>query len=254
MTVQPLVAYFSDPQFVDYFWNALLVHRSQLPGVFGGGIVNGPIWTLLYEAICYGLLIVAGVSGCLMRRRAFVAAVLLLIVLGWWAKGRHWYVIEPLGVHFPYVLRFIAYFAAGVALYVFRYDLVIDRWLAIGALVLSAVFLYLGMFHMFFPILGAYLVAYLGLQRWMDFTVLKGNDYSYGFYVYAFLVQQVVVSSMPGGATLWGNILMSVPLTLACAMLSWHLIEKPTLVWARNSDRSGPVMSPFLQKGSGRQA
>ncbi len=68
------------------------------------------------------------------------------------------------------------------------------------------------------------------------------GDYSYGVYIYAFPVQGLMV-------WLWGvqspllNVALSVPLTLGCAVLSWHLIERPALDWARTSPRRGKHLS-----------
>lgn len=235
-TTKPMAAYFSDPLFGSYFWNAALVYRPTLPGVFNNADINGSIWTLLYEAVCYGLLVLVGIAGWLRPRRALLAVVAVLIVLGWWAKGRHWYTVEPIGLMVPYILRFAAYFTAGVAFYLFRDRIPLDKRLAIGALLLSIVFLHFGPFHIFFPVLGGYLVVYLGMQPAMALPALRGNDYSYGFYVYAFPMQQIALHALPVGAFWWGNIALSMPLTILCAICSWHLIEKPALSWAR-----GPV-------------
>ncbi|PJE28075.1 hypothetical protein CVM52_26265, partial [Pseudooceanicola lipolyticus] len=61
------------------------------------------------------------------------------------------------------------------------------------------------------------------------------GDYSYGMYIYAFPLQQL--------AAHWGmlspgqNIALALALTLPCAVLSWHLIEKPALAWVPRSRR-----------------
>ena len=54
------------------------------------------------------------------------------------------------------------------------------------------------------------------------------GDYSYGLYVYAFPIQQVIASFMKGiqPQSLFG---VSFFITLAFAVLSWHLVEKPML-------------------------
>lgn len=51
------------------------------------------------------------------------------------------------------------------------------------------------------------------------------GDYSYGIYIYAFPVQQSIAAIMPGVSVVVMIMLSSV-LTLALAIMSWHLIEK----------------------------
>ena len=53
------------------------------------------------------------------------------------------------------------------------------------------------------------------------------GDYSYGFYIYAFPSQQI--ASMLGFTTLLTHIVAATSLTLVLAILSWHLIERPSL-------------------------
>jgi peptidoglycan/LPS O-acetylase OafA/YrhL len=239
LTPRPLAQYFSDEAFRAFLWNILFVGDPSLPGVFeqlpAPGIVNGSLWTLRYEVICYVLLAVVCSVGLCRHQRLFLAALVPLLVLGWWAKGQHLYTFAPLGIEFPYILRFLAYFAAGMALYVFKDHIILDSKLAIAALVLSIIFLRFGMYHLFFPLLGGYLVAFLGMQKSLDLAVIRERDYSYGFYLYAFPVQQLVIAAAPSYAVWWTNILFSVPLTLILAMLSWHVVEKPALPLVRGT-------------------
>lgn len=59
----------------------------------------------------------------------------------------------------------------------------------------------------------------------------KIGDYSYGVYIYAFPVQQLLVFHGFTGAE--RNILAALPVTLFLAVLSWHAVEKPMLRLAR---------------------
>ena len=52
------------------------------------------------------------------------------------------------------------------------------------------------------------------------------GDYSYGLYVYSFPVQQTLMQRFPGLEPS-GLFALGLPLSLAVAALSWHLLEAP---------------------------
>jgi peptidoglycan/LPS O-acetylase OafA/YrhL len=74
-----------------------------------------------------------------------------------------------------------------------------------------------------------YAVLTIGLARtpYVARTARFG-DFSYGLYLYAFPVQQLVID-------VWGvhgtaaNFLVVLAITLLLAVLSWHLVERPAL-------------------------
>ena len=86
------------------------------------------------------------------------------------------------------------------------------------------------------PLLGPALVAYVYLLLWAGIRlpavlrrVGRRNDYSYGVYIYAFVVQQVLARAGVPGLGLAVYLGLSLLITFAVAMLSWHLIEKQAL-------------------------
>jgi len=54
------------------------------------------------------------------------------------------------------------------------------------------------------------------------------GDYSYGIYIYAFPLQGFAVW-LWGSMSPWENIMLSLPLVLIPSVLSWHLVEQPSL-------------------------
>ena len=61
----------------------------------------------------------------------------------------------------------------------------------------------------------------------------KSGDYSYGLYVYAFPIQQLLIWRMGDWASPVLICVLTVALTLPVAALSWHALEKPALDWLR---------------------
>lgn len=90
-------------------------------------------------------------------------------------------------------------------------------------------------YRVFFPYALLYVAFVPGGGQLHLFGIRAYNklgDYSYGMYVYAFPVQQAVVSYIPG-ITTWQLSGIAGLITLAFAIISWHVIEKPAMRWAR---------------------
>jgi peptidoglycan/LPS O-acetylase OafA/YrhL len=73
-----------------------------------------------------------------------------------------------------------------------------------------------------FVVLAFGLSCHAWLSRWHE------RDYSYGIYIYAFPVQQTLVSFWPQ-MPLSAYLLSTFVITVALAATSWHLVEKPAL-------------------------
>lgn len=224
-TTVPWRSFLTDAQTFDYLlvtisgWDV----RDPLPGAFAGKpypwAVNGSLWTLPIELKFYIGCLVAGVLGVLRRpwrfNIAFVAAALLFTF------RPNWFPVHPeMGV----VRQFALAFALGAFAWVNR-DRVPSPWLALVALVvLFANPLGFGR-GVYFDVLVAYLLLVFALHPAVRFRAFNRlGDYSYGLYVYAFPIQQMLIYRWPQGssaALFWA----AFPLTLALAVLSWHLVE-----------------------------
>lgn len=58
------------------------------------------------------------------------------------------------------------------------------------------------------------------------------GDYSYGIYIYAFPIQQIL-ALFNSELSAWEMTAYSLPITTILAVTSWHLIEKPFLEFKR---------------------
>jgi peptidoglycan/LPS O-acetylase OafA/YrhL len=60
------------------------------------------------------------------------------------------------------------------------------------------------------------------------------GDYSYGIYIYAFVVEITIHQVWPAaGVALM--VCLAFAITLPLAVLSWHLVERPSLHWGLGS-------------------
>lgn len=227
-TVEPLSAYLSDP----ITWKftpaglSLVRLRYALPGVFENNPhfgVNGSLWTLYYEVVCYICVALAGLFGMLAPRRFAVAItaylflyIYLRIHLGDESMGGYTELSLP--------------FALGVAIYVYGARIPLNAialtLLFIGVVVLRRTPLY----REAIVVTVVYGTFWLGLLRSRIMLRYNGvGDYSYGMYIFAFPVQQALAASFRG-ITPWQMIAMAWPVTLILAILSWHLVENPVLI------------------------
>lgn len=234
-TVYTPVEYFAKEHTYRYLLNAFLPTIAYgLPGVFvvnPNHAVNGSLWTLPYELLCYLAVMICGKLRLLTTKIFPLTAVGLLALI----VCRR---LEPGGNplvdgHFRLGSLELCEieFLLGMAAYLYRQSLPINRWLA--ALVLMA---YLGtiptgtvgQFVALFAV--PYLILYLAqvriprLGRWARY-----GDLSYGMYIYAFPIQQLCINTFDVDIGVARLFVLSVALTAGIAYFSWHWVERPTI-------------------------
>ncbi len=206
--------------------------------------LNGSLWTLRYEFWCYVILVAAAGVGILRDKRVTIIAWSLTFV-GYLALN-HWH-IHPLAgreirlIGAPNVYpRFLSYFFAGVCVYQLRNRLLrcsLGTCVSLGILVISCL---TGRgFEPWLAICGTWLLftaAYA--QPWKINSWLKGMDLSYGLYLYAYPVEQLIIRFVPGIGPI-AVILASLPVSFVLAILSWKFVEEPCLRLKRSKIESG---------------
>jgi len=68
------------------------------------------------------------------------------------------------------------------------------------------------------------------------------HDYSYGIYIYGFMMQQCVASAAPHLNHIQAT-LVAAPFILLFAAASWHFVERPVLNWCRRRLARAPLQS-----------
>ena len=199
-----------------------------LPGVFENNpfhnIVNGSLWTIRYELTCY----IALPAIFLLFRKREVASLLLsaaviYIALNLFSAPK--YLIIP----------FFCCFLCGSLMYIFREKIPMHWMLANLSAALLIASVALKIFNYTFPFLAGYLIIYLALVPKSMLTKFgKYGDFSYGIYIWAFPVQQVIAQYFSSKGPLF-NALVSFPIVLIVAIISWYLVEKPALARKKKS-------------------
>ncbi len=232
-TTLPWAAYLADPQTALYVPRNLTLKWLQydLPGVFAAnpypGAINGSLWSLFYEICCYGLVMV--VFAPAIKRYFSVFLGVYLIV----------YLVTKVWVH-PHQLLLVNFhqltlpFVIGMTFYHLRRLISLSVAPLLLGVGVSLLVYHTEWFEEAFVLTWSYLIFYLGLRQGKIMLAYNRlGDYSYGTYIYAFPCEQILAGLLPGVAPV-ELILLSAPLTLLCAVLSWHVLEDRALA-ARGS-------------------
>lgn len=228
-TVISQAEYWSSGSTWGYLLNAVLLAQYELPGVFGGNpssAVNGSLWSLGPEFVCYLVLIALGL---LKSKVSFTLRAILAVSIAAAA------IIAPIPSGLDIIAIAIVFFligslyaalptpaklpllpgVVGMALLIpFDGEVgLVASWIAVPYLIISV---------------GS---RTSGLAR----RVRTLGDPSYGMYLWAFPIQQIIIAQ-----SAHPPLLLSIGIVLAIATLvgygSWHLIEKPAV-------RLGTVLS-----------
>jgi len=201
--------------------------------------VNGSLWSIPYEFWCYLGVLALGIVGLMKSKRRVVIAVLCFAVMatGFWLEvtGR-----KPGGgvigtiIGWPYLwFKVLPCFLAGMLVHQYREILPRRLWLLItaAALVLIAANLPLpqpwktAVVGFLFPPCAAYAVFYLAFMRQIADGARFG-DFSYGTYLYAFPVQQILLACFGQRIPFLLFILISMVLSLGAGIVSWFTVER----------------------------
>ncbi|GAB1594758.1 acyltransferase family protein [Lysobacter claricitrinus] len=176
--------------------------------------LNGSLWTIEFEVQCY--LMLAALALLLPR----VGLIFALGMLVWWWNVRD--------VHPHTVAHFGLLFAVGILMQeypVLRTGKAVAGLVAAGLLLLPT-----GHYQVVLALIVAPLSIWIGSASW---PVLRRagrwGDISYGIYIYAWPVEQIGVALLGQRTSYLELLAMTVTATVALAVLSWRLIEKPSL-------------------------
>jgi len=195
---------------------------AGLGGAYSDGVINGSLWTLFYEALCYVAIAALGLLGLLRRRTWLVAAATLVL---WVALGAAEAGLVTLPAENLPRLLFVFMLGALAALYADR--LPMHPLLALCAALLTTVAM---LALQDYRPLGAVGFAYLCL--WVMTIVRKpllSWDLSYGAYIWHWPIQVLLILL---GATALGQVgftALSIVIALGVAALSWRFVERPAL-------------------------
>jgi peptidoglycan/LPS O-acetylase OafA/YrhL len=242
----PVTQYLANHQTMKFvLGNAtLLATEYRLPGVFSDHEVNGSLWTLRYEVACYALLAltyVATVSRPALRN----VAVVLVVIAGCFVRfvpflKDHIQIVNMADLFMPFLIGSWVFWSG-------RRITIVHVVVGIaGCAALSRT-----------PFYGqAATLTVAMVTLWIALTPIPGlvflkarPDYSYGIYIYAYPLQQVISEHCPSVHPI-GKALIAFLAVLVPASLSWHFVEKPSLMLKRalGAGAATSMVMPAIQE------
>jgi peptidoglycan/LPS O-acetylase OafA/YrhL len=186
---------------------------------------DGTLWTLIFEVFCYIAVAIAGVARLYNRR--WPSPVIFALILGVAALAS--YPVEGLPTFVQMVARFAIVFVAGAVLHEFR-DVIPARWslVAVSAVIVVVTGLLVPNYRILAALPLAYAVVVSGALIRTRRLRLR-TDLSYGVYIYAWPMQQLLVICGLGFLHPLAFAVVVAIATLPLAALSWFLVEKRAL-------------------------
>ncbi|WP_271409656.1 acyltransferase family protein [Pseudomonas sp. Q1-7] len=244
VTVFVVIPFYVDLGYFDYlleertwrtFLSASMLLGVRYAGVFSeftfAGTINGSLWTLPIEFLCY---LIVGVSLVFARSVKAPLALLVISFIGLLVVKENSISYTFYAISLERLLLFLLVFSLGGVL-AFTESIWTGRNSRLCLLAVSVMVLYILRGRPELVVLGNMAICVVVVVFCTGFSekIIAGKyDFSYGIYIYAFPVQQIVINSFSFG--LYLEMLLSALGTLLLAVVSWFLVEKPMLKRSRS--------------------
>lgn len=214
--------YFLSSDFFKYCLNFILIPIHNLPGVFMNniypGVINGPLWTLPIEFVCYLVLLLAYKLN-LVNKKSYKYVALLVIVA---FVGINLIPLRIKGYIQPCFLFFWGSFY-----WIYRDKITMNNTYFLISLVAFVLLIVLGYGQVASFLFVPYLTLYIAfcLPQCNNRLASLGN-LSYDIYLCGWPIQQMVISLFGGSMLVGMNILISIPLSILVGYITYSLVEK----------------------------
>lgn len=221
--------YFLNPKTYTYLLNGILIPVHSLPGVFVeniyGSTVNGALWTLPVEFICYIALFVCYKLG--LMKKTSMKFTLPILFLGF---VLFFYTDIPIVLLIRNFLQPVFIFYIGMLFYVYRDDIILNKKIAFVLGIAWILLVYFGFSELAMIFIFPYIIITIiySEKQCSEKLSLLGN-YSYGIYLCGFPIQQIVVYFFDGKMQPIMNSLLSIPIAVLIGFIVYHVVEKPLL-------------------------
>jgi peptidoglycan/LPS O-acetylase OafA/YrhL len=194
------------------------------------GAFNGSLWTLVYEMKCYIAVALLGWVGIFNKQKIMVLILFFFFFQIYIAESIFPGTAAKISPYFSdiYNFKLPLYFLAGAVLDLYAEYIVISKKVFIFFMTVLLLSLTYNSYYLIAPFALSYVILCLAI--YLPFSKLdQYGDFSYGFYIYAFPIQQILSFFKLNQYGFSIYFILSVVLTFLLSTLSWFFIEKPSL-------------------------
>jgi len=204
----------------------VVLGQSNLPGVFINNTypnaVNASLWTLFWEAKMYFITAILGLTGILKMRWPIVYITLFAIVITYFKL--------TLPIIDFFVIDYSVYYLMGTLFAIYNNSIMYRSTLLAPFFLIWILSFKTPFFTLLTTVFLPYSIMYLALEAKVVLQkLLEMGDFSYGVYIYAFPIQQLIVHLFQNEISPIKLFSISFPITIICSYFSWNFIEKKAL-------------------------
>lgn len=226
MTDMSIGEYFTNVATFKFLANAVFIPVHELPGVFAHNevlhTVNGALWTLPVEILCYISLVIVWKLKLLSKKRGVVLAI--LVAIGTTAIA---FVADRTGIELlAAMISPIVCFYMGTLMYLYADVVTVDWYKIIAGVVIMVLATICGVLGYVASVaLPLTVISLIYVGDYMPKKVKLLGDISYEMYLVGFPIQQVIIALNGGMMNPYLNMAIALPVDIVIGFIIYKIIN-----------------------------
>lgn len=191
--------------------------------------INGSLWSLKHEFILYIILMILSLCSILKDRKfmLFITGISIVIYVLNIPFSPIFNSLTHIGIimEITQFVKLMMYFFIGATIYLYKDKIKMNIKYFIFCLLILLTGISLNVTKYALILTMPYILMYIGTIKLKKNYLKKIGDFSYGLYIYAFPIQQLIVYYFKNNITIWTYMFLSIIITSLFAIISTYLID-----------------------------